>query len=104
MFLIAFPTAVLNRRSIGPETRLVEARNELAREQLYGDIVRPLLDLPLVTPARVPDRGGDVRKPVEAPHPFKDLPVGGVLGFAGHDPPQLLVEELLLYSSGLKEK
>ena len=51
MFLMALETLLLNRRSIGPEVPLVEATEERAREELHGDIMRPLLDFPLVAAA-----------------------------------------------------
>jgi len=62
-------------RSRGP---LVEASEERAHEQANRQVVRPVLDFPLVTPASVPDRGGDVRHPAKATHPFEGFAVGGV--------------------------
>ena len=77
MFLMAFPTHLLNRRSIGPDTRSSKPVKSLPDEQLHGDVVRLLLDIPLVTEACVPNRSGDVAHPAEPPHPFKGLAVGG---------------------------
>ena len=49
-----------------PRKPLVEAREELAREQPCRDVVRPFLDFPVVTVACVSDRSGDVAEPSAA--------------------------------------
>ena len=78
MLRTAFPTRPLEPQVHRTRHPLVKAREELAHEQLHRDIVRPLLDLPLVTEACVPDRSGDVAEPAEPSHPLKGLAVGGV--------------------------
>jgi len=49
---------------------LVIICEEAPGDQLHHDIVRPLLDFPLVTVARISHGRGDVADPVEASHSF----------------------------------
>jgi hypothetical protein len=73
----------------------VEAGEEFAGQKLHGDVMRPLVDLPLVAVACVPDRGGDVAEPVEPTHLLHDLAVGGI-GCSGDELRPFLLKELVV--------
>ena len=75
---------------------LVEASEEFAHEQLRRDLVDLFLTTAIIPAARVPDRCGDVRHPVEPSHAFKGLAVFGV-GCPGNDLLQFLVEEFVVF-------